>query len=155
MEQQFNRYNFVKKNIFTFFCKIYKDKEFYYRFDQNSQRDIIEIQGLNDEVLNAHSQYFLKFLADIVYNIQRSSIEEALKLYNAFYTDYLNRVLDIHFYREFNNFNAYRISTNKRSYHIETDIDQGNVNQIDINYNLKILQNLGIILDKMYFNQRR
>ena len=29
------------------------------------------------------------------------------------------------------------------------------INQLDINYNLKILRDLGIIIDKMYFNQKR
>lgn len=155
MQQQFGNYYFAKKNIFTLFFRFYKNKEFYYRFDQNTQKDIIEVKGLSDETLTTHSQYFLKFLADISYDIQRSTIEETLNRYNQFYSDYLNRVLDIRFYREFNNFNAYRIMGGKRDYLVETDIDQSYVKSVDINYNLKILRDLGVIIDKMYFNQIR
>lgn len=157
MEQQFGYYYFAKKNVFTLFFKFFKNKEFYYRFDQNSMKDIIEVKGISDENLIPHREYFLKFLADISYSIQRSTIEETLNIYNAFLSSYLNRTLDIHFYREFNSYNAYRISmSDGRSFFISAlENSPQIINQLDINYNLKILRDLGIIIDKMYFNQKR
>ena len=154
MEQSFGNYYFAKKNVFTLFFKFYSNKEFYYRFDQNTQKDIIEIKGISDEKLNDHKDHFLKFMADIAYSVQRSTIEETLNRYNEFYNSYLYKVLDYHFYREFSQINKYRVTVGNKSY-LMYSCNQESVNLLDINYNLKILRDLGVIIDKMYFNQKR
>ena len=156
MVQQFGHYYFAKKNIFTFFFKFYKDKEWYYRFDQQSLNDIIEVKGIGDEALMLHQDYFLKFLADISYNLQRSSIEETLNRCNEFYTSYLNRQLEIGYYREFDNYSQFRVtfkgSVNK-SYLLPM-VTENDIINLDINYNLRVLRDLIKVIDQIYFSQR-
>lgn len=156
MKQKFDNYYFVKKNIYTFFFRFYNNKEWYYRFDQLSNNDIIDIKGINNESLLYHQGFFLKFLADVSYSIQRSSIEDTLELVNDFYEDYINRRLDIRYYREFNNMSEYRITFARfnRSY-IIPELGSADLKNIDINFNLRILRDLIKVVDQIYFNQRR
>ena len=156
MIQEFGNYYFAKKNIFTFFFRFYKNNEWYYRFDQSTMSDIIEIKGMKDEKLLYHKDHFLKFLADISYNLQRSSIEETLSRCNEFYEDYLNRRLDINYYREFNNNSEFRISFQQlgKSY-LTPELQQSDIENLDINFNLRILRDLIKVIDQIYFSQRR
>ena len=156
MIQEFNNYYFAKKNIFTFFFKFFKNSEWYYRFDQQTMSDIIEVKGIKDEKLIYHKDYFLKFLADISYNLQRSSIEETINRCNEFLEDYLNRRLEIGYYREFNSTSEFRITFQQlnKSY-ITPELGQGDVENLDINFNLRVLRDLIKVVDQIYFSQRR
>ena len=156
MIQSFGNYYFAKKNTYTFFFKFYSNKEWYYRFDQFSNKDIIDIKGINNDLLYQHQGFFLKFLADVSYSLQMSSIEETLEFVNNFYEDYINRRLDIRYYREFNNISEYRITFAKfnRSY-IIPELGYTDLKNIDINFNLRILRDLIRVVDQIYFNQRR
>lgn len=156
MEQQFGNYYFAKKNVYTFFFKFYSNKEWYYRFDRYSNKDIIDIKGINNDLLLRHQGFFLKLLADISYSIQMNSIEDTLEYINNFYEEYINRKLDIRYYREFNNISEYRVSFPKmnKSYTIP-ELSQTDLENIDINFNLRILRDLIKVVDQIYFNQRR
>lgn len=152
-QQVSDYYFFAKKSFFTFYFKFYFNKDFFYRFDSNSEKDIIEIKGINDEKLALHQDYFLKFIADTIYGIERSSTEEVLNRCNEFYTAYVNRQLDIGFYREFNAESCYRISMKDKSFLLAA-AGENNKPYIDINYNLRILRDLMKVVDSIYFSRR-
>lgn len=156
MEQSFGNYYFAKKNVFTFFFKFYPNKEWYYRFDQQTQKDIIEIKGIKDHILTIHQNYFLRFLADVSYSLQRSTIEDTLELCNQFYEDYLHRKLEPEYYREFNTDSKFRVTFKglNKSYLMDT-VTENDINNLDINFNLKILRDLITVVNQIYFSQRR
>ena len=154
IQQQISEYYFfAKKSVFTFYFRFYFNKDFFYRFDGNSGKDIIEVKGISDEKLIPHQEYFLKFIADTVYGIERSNIEDVLNRCNEFYNAYVNKQLDIGFYREFNTESCYRISMKDKSFLLEAAVES-NKPYIDINYNLRILRDLMKIVDSIYFSRR-
>jgi hypothetical protein len=72
---------------------------------------------------------------------------------NEFYTAYVNRQLDIGFYREFNAESCYRISMKDKSF-LLVAAGENNKPYIDINYNLRILRDLIRVIDSIYFSRR-
>lgn len=154
MKQQFGEnYFFAKKSFFNFYFRFYWNKEFFYRYDNYSGKDIIEVKGISDEKLILHSDYMLKFIADTVYNIQRSDIKEVLKSCNEFYNAYVTKQLDIGFYREFNANSCFRVSRLNKAFLFES-ISNDQKSYIDINYNLRILRDLIKIVDSIYFSRQ-
>ena len=152
-QQMSDYYFFAKKSFFTFYFRFYFNKDFFYRFDFNTEKDIIEVKGISDEKLIFHQDYFLKFIADIAYGIERSNVEDVLNRWNEFYNAYVNKQLDIGFYREFNEESCYRISMKDKSFLLEAASEQ-NKPYIDINYNLRILRDLMKVVDSIYFSRR-
>jgi hypothetical protein len=153
MKTQFDLYEFANKGYYTFYFKSLK-KQFFYRFDKHTNTDIIEVKGISEEKLVYHKDFFLKFLLDVFYTIERSSIEETLSYCNQFYEQYVSKRLDIHFYRELSPDNAYRITrTDGRSYGISYAEPQY-LDLIDINYNLRIIRDLINVVNMIYFNQK-
>lgn len=153
MRTHFDLYEFAIKGNYTFYFKTMK-KQFFYRFDNHSGTDIVEVKGINEEKLLYHKDFFLKFLLDAFYNLQKSSIEETLDFCNQFYEEYVNRRLDIRYYRELNPDNIYRITRpGKQSYGL-TDVDPQYIDIIDINYNLRIIRDLINIVNMIYLNQQ-
>lgn len=152
MKTKFGLYEFATKGTYTFYFKSMK-KQFFYRYDNHSGTDIVEVKGISEEKLLYHKDYFLKFLLDTFYNLQRSTIEETLNFCNQFYEEYVNRRLEIPYYRELNPDNIFRITRpNKTSYGL-TDVDPQYIDIIDINYNLRIIRDLINIVNMIYLNQ--
>ncbi len=151
MRTVFDLYEFANKGNYTFYFKSMK-KQFFYRFDNHTGKDILEVKGISDEKLMYHVDFFVKFLLDVFYMLQKSSIEETLNLCNQFYDDYVNRRLDIRYYRELNPDNIYRITRPNKNFFGLTEIDPKNIDLIDINYNLRIVRDLINVVNMIYLN---
>lgn len=154
MRTSFGLYEFANKGYYTFYFKSMK-KQFFYRFDNLTATDIVEVKGINDSKLEYHKDFFLKFLLDVFYSLQKSAIEETMNFCNRFYEDYVNKRLDIRYYRELNSDNIFRLTRpGKMSYGL-TDVDQSYINVIDINYNLRIIRDIITVVNMIYFNSKR
>ena len=153
MKTNFDLYEFANKGYYTFYFKS-MGKQFFYRFDNHTMTDIVEVKGIKEEKLIYHKDFFLKFLLDVFYSLQKSSIEETLNLCNQFYEAYVNRQLDLQFYRELSPDNIYRLThTNHGAFGL-TDVDPKYLDLIDINYNLRIIRDLINVVNMIYFNQK-
>ena len=153
MKTTFGLYEFANKGYYTFYFKSMK-KQFFYRFDNHTATDIVEIKGISDEKLVWHRDFFLKFILDVFYSLQKSTIEETLSFCNQFYEEYVNRRLDIRYYRELSPDNIYRLThTNHGAFGL-TDVGPEYLDLIDINYNLRIIRDLINVVNMIYFNQR-
>ena len=140
--------NFIEKNWYSGFYKV-KNLELYYRYNKMNDEEALDVKGINDNKLILHNA-FMSFLKDLFYTLQCSGISTALALLKDFYLSYINRVLPIEYYREFNISSEYRTMGTKYSrYAIITGTDI-NLNIVDISYNLSILIELQKILYKVF-----
>lgn len=105
----------------------------------------IEVKGINEYVQSLHQEYMLTIIANVIYLMERVSVEDAIEFLSNFYEEYVNLKLPIQYYRELNSESLYRI---KGSRYCVSNIND--ITMIDINYNLLVLRDLYSILIDMY-----
>jgi hypothetical protein len=102
----------------------------------------IDVKGISDEQLPLHSE-FLTFIAEISNDYLNGGRDVAVRNFNGFFQDFVQRKLPIDFYREFRAGGGFRINCGSCSYVLQTPpIDESDVNKLDINYNLNVLRTL-------------
>lgn len=131
---------FVPKSIYNVMMRLNSDVSIYVNIDKDF---IIDVIGINNNLLFLH-QPFIEFLCNLIYNIERVSINDAIKYFNDFYNAYLNKELDIEYYREFNSYSMYR---HKSGRYLLSSVNS--IDDIDNNYNLFLLRNIFGILVTM------
>ena len=151
IEQVNSHYYFAKKNSYTFFIKFFNGNEFFYRYDTMSNSDTIEVKGISDENVALHQNYIIKFIADTIFGIQQNNIENVISDCNIFYQKYINRMLPIEYYREFNSTSCYRLFFSCAI----PNASQDNIDAVDIRYNLGIIRNVISVVDNIYFQKLR
>ena len=151
---KFDNIEFSCKNVYTSFYKLL-NKEYYYLFDMPNQIEKIDIKGINEQKLILHQEYFLEFLLTLFSSAQTEPIEDTIGLLKTFYNNYINRRLDIGYYRRFDGESCFdfneisKYCTFKAKY-----IPQQYIDQIDISYNLDILTQLIKIYSGIYFQKK-
>lgn len=130
-------YEFRIKGQYNVMMRLGKNITLFVRLDDNNYD--VDVKGINDNKLFLHES-FLSFLCNIIFNIERVGIKEAIKLYNDFYEKYVKRELDINYYREFNAASLYR----HKSGFLMSQIQD--VKDLRIDYNLYLLRELWSIL---------
>ncbi len=106
----------------------------------------IEVKGIGDESkIQLHQNYMLSFIGSVLLTYERAGVTDAIHLIEDFYNDYLNRKLDIRFYRELNSISLYKIINS--GYYLE---DISDINVIDISYNANIIRELWKIIISKY-----
>lgn len=148
---RFGNINFVCKNKYTSFLYV-EPLEIYYFYDIIFDKEIIDIKGINDNILQQyHSNTWIPFLCQLIYLLNTSEIQTAIKFYSDFYTQYCNKELDINYYREFNsNSNFITIPICGKRYSMQ-GIDD--ISIIDISYNKNLLHKIYKILLNIYFTK--
>ena len=130
-----NNIIFVNKGIYSSFIRLRKVLVFIGTNNDTSWN--IDIKGINDSKLYLH-EYFITFLCNIIQAMEIGGQEVAINQFNSFYNSYVNRELDIRYYREFNSDSSFRI-VGKTTY-LLTDHNTVPVNRVNIDYNLSILR---------------
>jgi len=148
---KFNLIEFKQKNVYTGFYKI-DNLELYYYFNNIFKQEVLDVKGIRDEYLKLHEPYFLQFLKDVFNTIQTHNIEHVLRIAKAFTAKYIQRQLDIGFYRQFNSNSTYHVLLNNSGFSM-MNIEPMYMNKIDISTNLHILSELQKILFQIYFNK--
>ena len=100
----------------------------------------IDVIGINDNKLNLHTK-FIGFLCKLITSLEYGGKSSALLIFNQFYTQYVNKQLDIDYYREFNATSGYRINSNFENF-ILNSIEKQHLDRIDIGFNLNILRTI-------------
>ena len=132
---------FVPKASYNVMMRLNSDVSVYVNIDKDFEIDVI---GINNDLLFLH-QPFMEFICNLIYNIERVNIHDALKYFNDFYHAYLDKELSIEYYREFNSYSMYRHKSGKYLLSSVNSIDD-----IDNNYNLYLLRNIfGILITMM------
>lgn len=161
IKNQFEHFTFNKKNVYTFFMSTSSKLEIYYLSDRISNLEVIDVKGINDNILPLHENYMISFLCEIFYMIQNNTIEDTISYFNDFYKNFIELKLDIGYYREFNAESIYRINSERQSFGFQF-IDpsylrrnsQGN-SIINIDCNVLLLRDIYAILSDMYFRTKR
>ena len=114
-------------------------------FDSESMN--AEIKGISKENQHLHAN-FLGAICEVLFLLERMPKKQTLYRFNSLYKKYIERELDISFYREFNADSAYRIKSNTEiKYGIKTLMKYIPIDYIDISYNLAMLRELYRIIN--------
>lgn len=149
---KFGLIEFRCKNIYTGFYKV-QNLELYYSYNPIDQFETLSVKGINDDKLIQHNDYMMQYLKDLFYTIQCDGIEQAIRLHKRFYLKYINRELDIGFYRRFRSTSDYYLSvTTQTGIGLSTQ-DEYLPDMVDISHNLGVLVDLQKILSSIYFSK--
>ena len=129
-----------------------------YKYDIVSGSENLEAKGLGDEGIELHRHFMLELLSELFYAAQIEGVHTAILLLQMVYANYLNKELNINFYREFNPGSLFKIAGITEydpfyaDYLTDTPYDK---NLIDISYNESILRYINRIYSSVYFSQKR
>ena len=153
---KFDNVEFLLKNTYTSYIYLQNKIEVYYSYYKLSDKEIIDIKGINDNTLKLHENYMLDFISYILYILQTDSAEKAIDIISIFYNDYVNRKLDIGYYREFNASSGYMICTKYQKF-LASNLDNTEYNKrsINISYNMNIIIEIYKYISSIYFNNHK
>lgn len=144
----FGDVEFRKKSVNSVMMKLNNLIIFFY---SDYEKFNIDIKGMSEEVMKLHEDYFLGDLAQIIFLIEKVSIESAIDYFNKLYENYISLRLPKEYYRCFDSKSLYK--HNKINFYM---MDIEDINDIDINYNLFILRELwSILLERYNINLQR
>ena len=145
---------FKLAEVYSSFYKV-KDIEYLYYFNMIANTEYLKAKGLGSAT-ELHEPYMLDFLKTLFYTAQTQGVPEAISLLNSFYQKYMNKELDIGYYRNLNPRSLYSVGNFDKfgTYKIETD-NRSLLKVLDISYNEKILRQFNILLSSRYFKGDR
>lgn len=150
---QYNTVEFVEKNHYTSYYKLL-NLEFYFLSDIVSGRLVIDVKGLGDKI-ELHRN-FIGWIAEIISLVETGELEDALADIQSFYIEYVNRFLDISFYRELNAESKYAVNTMGSTFlMMALENTQTNKNSLDISYNLQIIRTLYGYVSQLFLSRRK
>lgn len=137
---------------YTSFFKI-NGLELYYLYDTVNDIEILDVKGIGNEALGLHENHFLEFLKVVFMTLQVSGVDDAIEIVSCFYNQYVNREVDVQYYRTFNSESCYIIDIDSYCYKYRTDnADNKDIEYVNIDNNLEILRIIFSYLSKIKFN---
>ena len=101
----------------------------------------IDIKGISKANQVLHQEYMISFIANVIYMIERVSVNDALTMVTEFYKNYVDRKLPIGYYRNLDADSMYRVSGS--NFYISNSLE---LDEIDIGCNLRILREIWSIV---------
>lgn len=142
------RIRFRKTKEYTSYYKLDKIDLLYFN-DKTNEDFRLKFVDQN-RMVEMHKGYFLDFLLCVAEYAQNCSPEYMIKFIKDIYIKYINKQLDINFYREFNANSSFKLKYNNDVYALNT---VNNINDIDIDYNAILIRTLYKIFMKEYFSK--
>lgn len=150
LQTQFGIFDFKRKNTYSFFMSTKNRLEIYYYYDPVSGNEVFDVKGINDSVLLLHQDYMISFLCQIFYMIQTSTLEDTIRFYNEFYESFINRRLDIGYYREFNAGSKFRVISKHRDFGFDYP-DPSYLPIFSLDCNIQLLRDVYSVIADIYF----
>ena len=141
-----NYIEFRPKSISNVMVQLQKDLLIFIEFGIDKIN--IDVKGIGDKYL-LHSNYFLNIIGTTIFLSERSGVDDALRYLSDIIAQYINKKLDINYYKEFNSESMYRINVMNHVY-LSIDADNSCKSALDINYNLGLLRELWSIILERY-----
>lgn len=149
--------NFKNKNVYTSFYKLPRkfNKEFYYYLNQANNEEKLDIKGMGAEEQALHVNYMTEFLLVLFNSIELFPLDDAINLLQTFYNQYINRELDIGYYRRYDQISGFDTNIQtpilQHKYNIK-HLSQEHREMIDISYNAQIIIEFYKMVANMYFS---
>lgn len=149
------------KNTYTSFYKLPKkyNKEFYYLLDRAHNIEVLDIKGINDSDRLLHEDYMIEFLKVLFCSIEmHSDLDDAIELIQTFYMSYINKELDLEYYRRFDQTSSFDLiikSPILSNHYNAKYLSKNDMDIIDIGYNANFIMELYKIVSTMYFNKTK
>lgn len=102
------------------------------------------IVGLDPHNIELHKDYFIALIFKIMNMVSKNNTQLTIDTLLEFYRYYVNRELDIEYYREFNLQSKFKVSSMNYIYYIDSEpID---VKSLDISYNEKVIRYIASLI---------
>jgi len=154
---EFPPFKFNVKNIYTVYLQA-AELEIYYGdyVDPNTGlvNTSLDVKGISDEMLMLHQGGMLDLICDVCYKLQREDIKDTMQWISEIYQLYITRSLPKQYYRSFDSFSGYIISTVTQKVSL-SEIDDTMIPCVDINRNLLILRDIMGIISSIYHSKIR
>ena len=153
-EVNFSPIVFIKKNKFTLYCRIFRIELFFLL--QSMSDDILIVKGIGEEKYKYHKDFMFDFIKVLFREYQTNGPKETIMLLRTFYYNYINRLLDVGYYRGMDS-DMYDVVTSSElyQYHIKNIEDSNMIKMLNINTNAAILRELSRIFYIEYFRTLR
>lgn len=102
------------------------------------------IVGLDPHNIELHKDYFIALIFKIMNMVSKNNTQLTIDTLMQFYRYYVNRELDIEYYREFNLQSKFKVSSMNYIYYI--DSEPLDVKSIDISYNEKVIRYIASLI---------
>ena len=142
---KFDNIEFVPKSISNCFVRL-KSILFFINFGNNIN---VDIKGLGEDY-SIHEP-FISIIVNIINELQYAGVKQAMKSLEYFIDDYVNKRLDVSYYRELTPGGNYRVIGGEFFINNLPQL----TNDIDIEYNFYILRELSSILYEIYTSTYR
>lgn len=106
------------------------------------------IVGLDQHNIELHRDYFIALIFKIMNIVSKNNIHLVTSTLRDFYRDYVNRELNIEYYREFNLQSKFKVSSMNYIYYI--DSEPVDVKSLDISYNEKVIRYISSLIWGVY-----
>lgn len=146
---KFNLMDFKLKNTYTIYIKINR-YEFYYYYNSFNKEEKLDVKGIGDDKLVIHKNYFMDFLLALFNTLQIDGIVNAINIIQNFTNAYINKELDVDYYRKFNSESNFDLLYDNK---IWSTTNASDTRMIDIRYNYEILRDLYSVLLSFYFKK--
>ena len=139
-----------------------KKIELYYSSSKVSFNGIenIDVKGISDKKIILHKEFMLDFLYYIFDMIENDSLENTIDGFNRFYNQYINKDLNLGYYRNFNSESMFTISYNSpflKGMHYEIEqpciTSKDDFDLINISYNMNFLRIIFQYLSSIHFRR--
>lgn len=147
---KFGNIEFILKNFYSIYMKIF-DLEIYYRSDQVTGWDMIDVKGINDDKLQLHQNGMLVLLSEVFEQLDCGNIEDAISIFNEYYKAYVSKSLPVEFYRTFDNTSKYIVTILGTSHYVS----YADINAIDISYNMNFLRELYGYISFIFYSTKK
>lgn len=138
---------FKEKNIFNNYILLDKI-EIYFSIDKINEDILFDIKGLGELAQSLHLNYMTMFILDILYYLSIGQLQLAHDEFKSFFEMYSFKKLDKEYYREYNPDSNFSIINS--SYKV-SGIEEKDLINVNISYNLKILRELYSIITDLIF----
>lgn len=157
---KFDNIEFVNKNVYTSYISFFNKRLELYYSSGKTNIEKIDVKGISDNNLKYHEKYMLDFLYFVFEMIENDGLENTILCFNRFYDDYINKRLEIGYYRNFNSQSGFTLNfqdpfNKNRGYEIFNEkIALTNFDNINISYNMNLLRILFQYLSSLQFKRK-
>ena len=140
---------------YTSFYSVKKIRYFYYA-NRITRTEYLRAKGIGSSS-HLHENFMFDFLKELFFTAQFEGVVNAINLLNIFYNKYINRELDLGYYRTLNASSIIMISNFDQyaTYGTDNIYDARLKRVMDISYNERVLREFNKLLSNKYFKGNR